>query len=242
VADRGSIAFEDSTIDYVIVRSRLRRRTLALSVDEDGNVKVAVPMTATSREIHDFVARHARWVIERRAVLAALPARPALVAGATLLHLGAAVQLAVARVPGTRWRVALDGQTLRVGIPGQRGEDAAQRGIAVALERWYRGQAASRLVADTQRWSSIMDVTPRDVRVRDQKRRWGSCGADGTIRFNWRLVMAPTDIIDYMVVHELAHLRVLNHSPAFWAEVARFMPDYAERRARLNRLGRTLPL
>jgi hypothetical protein len=78
--------------------------------------------------------------------------------------------------------------------------------------------------------------------IRNQRRRWGSCSADGTLRFNWRLVMAPPAIIEYVVVHELAHLRVPNHSPAFWAEVARFIPDYKARRTALRQLGPSLSL
>ena len=80
------------------------------------------------------------------------------------------------------------------------------------------------------------------VLVRDQRSRWGSCSSDGTLRFSWRLGMVAPDLIDSVVVHELAHLEVMNHSPAFWEVVLKAMPDARERRKRLNEVGRVLPL
>jgi predicted metal-dependent hydrolase len=83
---------------------------------------------------------------------------------------------------------------------------------------------------------------PRRVVVKDQRSRWGSCSADGTLRFNWRIVMAEEDLIDYLVVHELLHMRIRSHSPRYRAALARFMPDYRERELRLNEFGRRMAL
>jgi predicted metal-dependent hydrolase len=80
------------------------------------------------------------------------------------------------------------------------------------------------------------------VLIRNQRRRWGSCGGDGTLRFNWRLVHAARPLLDCVVVHELAHLAVRNHSSDFWAQVAQIMPDHLERRAALRAIGRRLML
>ncbi len=83
---------------------------------------------------------------------------------------------------------------------------------------------------------------PPRVLIRDQRLRWGSCAPDGTLRFNWRVVMLKPSLIEYVVVHELAHLTHPNHSPSFWGLVTEVMPDAQERRARLREEGRTLPL
>ena len=80
------------------------------------------------------------------------------------------------------------------------------------------------------------------VLIREQKTRWGSCSADGTLRFSWRLAMVDWDLIDSVAVHELAHLEVMNHSPDFWEVVLRVMPDARDRRRRLGEAGRNLPL
>ena len=93
-----------------------------------------------------------------------------------------------------------------------------------------------RLLSGTRR------PTSGRVLVRDQKRRWGSCSSDGSIRLNWRLVMLDPALIDYVVVHELAHLRVPNHSPRFWTEVERWIPDSRHRRRQLREAAKTLPL
>ena len=80
------------------------------------------------------------------------------------------------------------------------------------------------------------------VLVRDQRQRWGSCAPDGTLRFNWRVVMLKPDLVEYVVVHELAHLNVNNHSTEYWSLVSRFLPDVQQRRHRLREAGRVLPI
>jgi predicted metal-dependent hydrolase len=274
-----SLVHDGVLVEYVVVRSQRRRRTLSLTLDRDGQVIVAVPMRASRAYIREFVVRSVPWIARKRAALAAAAPPQRLVSGASLLLLGREVLLEVVEATGARGSVSLEGECLRVSLPastvdggapplpnpphpGERGHTAAARGfiqhgptsppggrgvtptpsskeeaVRLALTRWYRQQAAERLAEDTARWAAIMEVQPTDVRVRDQKRRWGSCGSNGAIRFNFRLVMAPPELIDYVIVHELAHLRVPNHSKDFWDEVARFVPDYADRRARLNQLS-----
>lgn len=106
--------------------------------------------------------------------------------------------------------------------------------------RWYKARASERLLVRTEYWAQRAGYAPTAVLVRDQRQRWGSCSPDGTLRFNWRIVMAAPALIDYVVVHELAHLRQRTHSAAFWIEVARLIPDYLLRRSRLKEVGPTL--
>jgi predicted metal-dependent hydrolase len=271
-----SVVHDGRAIEYAVVRSKRRRKTLSLSLDKDGQVVVAVPVRASRTQIREFVTRSIPWILRKRAALAAAPPPQRLASGASLLYLGQEVLIEIAEAAGPRGEVRLEGKCLRVSLPrgAARAEDygappyppnppppggreptptsssleaavtdeVRQETVRLALARWFRLQAARRLAEDTARWAAVMGVAPADVRVRDQRRRWGSCGTNGTIRFNFRLVMAPPDLIDYVVVHELAHLRVPNHSRVFWDEVARFMPDYAERRARLNKLGPRLTI
>jgi len=108
--------------------------------------------------------------------------------------------------------------------------------------KWYRERAVERLGERTEHWAKVAGRKPTGVLIRDQRQRWGSCSPDGTLRFNWRIVMAAPTLIDYVVVHELAHMQVRTHSPAFWAEVGRLMPDYGIRRALLKEQGPRLRL
>lgn len=87
-------------------------------------------------------------------------------------------------------------------------------------------------------YAARMGVTYHRITIREQKTRWGSCSKAGNLNFNWKLVLMPPEILDYVVVHELAHRKQMNHSPAFWAEVAKEIPDYQNRRKTLNELGK----
>jgi predicted metal-dependent hydrolase len=135
-------------------------------------------------------------------------------------------------------KVAVKNGVLAVGCASPGGEPAVRE----LLRWWYAARATEVLQITVARWAAAMGAAPRRVIVKDQRRRWGSCGADGTVRFNWRLVMAEPALIDLVVVHELAHLKHRNHSPAFWAEVTRHIPDLAARRRRLRQVGPTLVL
>ena len=117
------------------------------------------------------------------------------------------------------------------------------RRIRRAIVRWYRVRAGVRLPAGVKRWWSRLGrgEEPR-VLIRDQRQRWASCSPDGTLRFNWRAMMLEPALIEYVVVHELAHLTVKSHSPEFWGLVSSALPDAQERRRRLREVGRTLPL
>ena len=107
-----------------------------------------------------------------------------------------------------------------------------------ALERWYREQARKRIAWRTAYFARHMGVTYGRISIRAAKTRWGSCSAEGNLNFHWKLILMPPEILDYVVVHELAHRKEMNHSDRFWAEVERVLPDYRQRRAWLKEHGR----
>lgn len=126
---------------------------------------------------------------------------------------------------------------MHVAIPCGLEEQAGRVAVATGIEQWYRAQAAEAIAESVVFWSPALGREPRAIYVRNQKRLWGSCAADGTLRFNWRLVQMAPALIDYVVVHELAHLKVHNHSTRFWDEVAQVLPDYLDRRESLRAAG-----
>ena len=109
--------------------------------------------------------------------------------------------------------------------------------VVAALERWYRAEARAVLERRVAHYGERMAATPFAVLVRSQKHLWGSCSSDGVLRFNWRLVMAPSKMVDYVVVHEFCHLRHPHHQKPFWDAVGAIIPDYRERRAALRKEG-----
>ena len=105
------------------------------------------------------------------------------------------------------------------------------------LETWYRAEAVAHLRSRVGHFAPIVQSTPASVVVRSQKHLWGSCSSDGVLRFNWRLVMAPPPVIDYVVVHELCHIKHPHHQKPFWDAVAAVLPDYRSHRLQLRREG-----
>lgn len=123
-----------------------------------------------------------------------------------------------------------------------RQEEADKRGVPdyvryPALEAKYRRQAREKLGQRTAYFARRMGVSYGRITIRAAKTRWGSCSGRGNLNFHWKLALMPPEILDYVVVHELAHRKEMNHSPAFWAEVERILPDYRERRAWLKAFG-----
>jgi len=211
-----------------VVRSARRKRTISIGV-ADGVVTVRAPMRTPSREIEDLLRQRGAWISNRLARDAARPGPRQFVSGERLPYLGG--QIVVCRCARERRRatVELDGNVLHVA--------AVEGRIRDAVVRWYRARAAEVFGEAVARWSTVSGLLPKAVVVRDQKHRWGSCGPDGTIRLNWRLVLAEQQVIEYVVVHELAHLRHKNHGPEFWAEVAGMMPEHRVWRRRLREVG-----
>lgn len=226
-AEQASLAVGGRTIDYTVVRSHQRLRTLEISVRPGEGVRVAVPAFVPSGEAAALVRRRAAWILAR--LDAFPPPPPAIAPGSRVPYRGGFVRLAF--VPDGRASLRGDELTL----PLAHGADPSA--MEAALTAWYRARAAVLVPDAVAEWAARMGLAPRKVLVRDQKRRWGSCAADGTLRFNWRLVLAPPAALDYVAVHELAHLRHRDHSRAFWDEVTRWLPDWKERRTHLTEVA-----
>lgn len=160
--------------------------------------------------------------------------------GGSLRYLGRSVRLWVRQ--DTVGRVTLRFHHWQFDLAVPREKAAGHAAVARAVQAWYREHALAHLERRIAVLAPRLGVSPAGVLVRDQRRRWGSCSPQGVLRFNWRVVMAPPALIDYVVVHELAHLRIRTHGPEYWAEVARLIPDHREQRRRLRELGPHLSL
>lgn len=225
------------TIAYTVTRSNRRRKSISISVSSNSGVRVAAPVATSERFIRDLVAKRAPWILGRLSEESASTAPRQFHDGDTLPLLGKEVSLRLLSTRLRRVKLEFINDTFQVSVPADLEGDSRDSAIHVALARWYRLQAESSVTRSVTHWSAEMNLSPKAVLVRDQRRRWGSCAPDGTLRFNWRLILAESAILDYVVVHELAHLAQRNHSPAFWAVVERFMPDHKARRKRLREAG-----
>jgi len=209
---------------YRLVRAK--RCTLGLSVAGEG-IEVRAPRHATLSDIDAFIREKERWIRKRLAG----PRRVPFIwqAGARLPWLGRMLTLVLR--DGETW---LSEDELRLGLAD--GANLRER----ALE-WMRGEARAFFRERVAELSRPLGLRVSGVGVSDARTRWGSCGASGRLLLNWRLMLLPPRLIDYVVAHELAHLRELNHSPCFWAVVATLYPDHRSARRELNTLAHTLP-
>ena len=142
------------------------------------------------------------------------------VSGESFTYLGRNYRLKI--LSGGYREVKLIGGYLEVGVS----KNSSENDIRNALVVWYEKNALKRLTEKSHRYAGIIGVSPNSISVRDYKSRWGSCSSKGDISFNWRIIVAPHHIVDYVVVHELCHLKHPNHSPAYWRSVKREIPDH----------------
>ncbi len=214
-------------ISYSVRRST-RARRVRVTVDPHAGVEVVLPQRAPAREADVAVAQLRGW-IERRLAEAESVRSQVAARGDTVPYLGRDLRLVAE--PG-RTRVHRRGDTLLV--PGA---DAA-----AALERWYRRQAKAEIGPRLDAAVARLGRSYTRLAIRAQRTRWGSCSSSGVMSFNWRLLLAPEAVLDYVVWHEACHLAVMDHSPRFWALVAEHCPDYQAPRRWLRRHGATLVL
>jgi predicted metal-dependent hydrolase len=218
-----------SELPYTVRRSS-RARRVRVTVDAQAGVEVVLPQRSPARAAAAAVAELRPWIERRLAEAESVRERVA-ARGDTVPYLG--TDLRLIPEPG-RTRVHRRGDTLLVPA------SAAQRGPA--LERWYRRAARTEILPRLDAATAALGRPYTALTIRGQRTRWGSCSSTGAMSFNWRLLLAPDDVLDYVVWHEACHLAVMDHSPRFWALVERHFPDYEAPRRWLRRNGATLVL
>jgi predicted metal-dependent hydrolase len=216
-----------SVAEYRIRRSQ-RARRVRVTVDNDGTVTVTLPRRAPERAAAAAVQELAPWIARRRRSLERAAAELARMPG-TVPYLGAALTLVPQ--PG-RTRVHRRGDELLV----------PQGDARPALERFYRRAARAELAPRLDAATARAGSTYTGLTIRGQRTRWASCSTEGRMSFNWRLLLAPAEILDYVVEHEVCHLEVMDHSPRFWALLESRVPDWRAHAAWLRRYGSTLVL
>ena len=218
----------DQPLDYAVRRSA-RARRVRVRVEADGQVTVTLPERAREREAAAAVRELRPWIDRRLAdvrVARAAIERP----GGTLPYLGAALRLR--EEPG-RTRAHRRGDALLVPHGPER---------AAAVERWYRRTARVEVAPRLEAAAAALGTGYERLSIRDQRTRWGSCSASGAIAINWRLLLGPEEVLDYVIWHEACHLIVMDHSRRFWSLLESHVPGYRAPRDWLRRNGAALVL
>lgn len=202
-------------------------------------IRVAAPKGTRRTLIADRVHSKAEWVIrqQERLRINGSARKRKYVSGESFFYLGRQHQLKVHRKGREISQVGLLRGRLVVNVPRRWAAKRCKTEIRDALARWYRGRALSQIQPIAQHYAKRLGVEFQSTDLREMKTRWGSGGPDGRLRFNWRIVMAPRSLIEYVVAHELCHIRHPNHTRDFWRLLEKVMPDYERRRLELARLG-----
>lgn len=225
-------------IPYTVRVSR-RARLLRLVIHPERGLEVVAPLGASQQRVEQVLTSKSTWIVrtlDRMERERAAAAPPPLQSGRILPFAGERLRLVVTTgAPAGRYRAARTGDALALVVH----DDDAET-IRSALEAWYRHQARAVFEARLAACNAAYGFAYGRVSIKEQKSRWGSCSRRGNLNFNWRLLLAPLPVLDYVVVHELCHLKELNHSERFWRLVARGCPDYQTHRRWLRDNGRSL--
>lgn len=240
-----SLVIQGTIIPYQECRN-LRSKRLSMRVGKD-KVRVTVPSRASKREIKEFVKENQEWILKNW-----LKIQEKLTKAAGNHYLSEkAFPLLGQRIPfkihiSDRKRIALryfeEDNRIEILLPSGVLPEQHQGLIRGILEKWLKQKGHEIFLDKLDQFSAVMGVNYNAFRLKEQRTRWGSCSSKGNINLNWRAIMAPESVVDYLVIHELAHLKYMNHSPAFWEFVGQYCPDYAAQRHWLRVNGESLTL
>lgn len=208
-----------------IIRSR--RRTLSITIDPFGRLIVRAPYSFSEERIFAFLREKERWILQKQAQMkgAGMRLPPEDLDGYEFLLLGRNCRICLTEERYIRF----DEESAIVYLPR---ENARKK-----LITWLKNNAKRIMTTVTARAAEKMGVSYQSITITSAKRRWGSCSYDNKLHYTFRLIYAPKEVIEYVAIHELAHVKHKNHSPLFWAEVARYVPDWKQKRAWLKHHG-----
>jgi predicted metal-dependent hydrolase len=244
--ESGNIAVGDIQIPFTVLRSRRRRRSIGFDMEPPAMLRISAPMRMSLSTIQFLVKKHSSWITRRLGELKTQDLRPhhqRFTDNDAVIYLGHKFRLQVTCDERAPQGVRVWPRRMEINIHAD-GSSAEARRQEVRLEimLWLKKRAKAKLQKRMDYWAERLNVKYKKLAVGNADRRWGSCNAQNMIRLNWRLILAPLTLLDYVVVHELAHIPHKNHSPCFWRCVASVVPDYLARRKHLRRIGSGLVL
>jgi len=228
--------YDVETIEFKVTKSK--RKSLSIAIQPDGNLLVKAPFFLSDAEILKWVKTKTGWIIRQRAkIIEQQEINPPkhYISGEKFLYLGKEYELEVRFSERRAGMVGIDEDKI---ILFSKSEEKTE--VEKILSAWYVKQAKARLPKRVRFWAEQMGESYGNITIKNQKKRWGSCSSARNLNFNWRLIMMPEEVIDYVVVHELCHLRQMNHSKEFWREVEKVLPDYKTRKKWLENNGKKL--
>lgn len=223
-----------------------KSKDVAISVGLGEGIRVSAPIGIELTQLDKILYKKAPWIIKKKAALEEIevPAAPKeFISGEKFSYLGRNYRLKVHRYYNIK-NTTLNFKQGRfiAEVPASMADSEKETNLKLSFKDWYTLHGSKKVEERLQIYCPKMQLEPSDVVIKEQQKRWGTCTSDGTIYLNWRIMMAPMQIIDYVLVHELAHLKHQNHSPEYWRFVRSILPDYEHRKEWLRINGPTLIL
>lgn len=210
----------DKNLSIEVIRTK-RKKTASINIS-NGSVQVIVPDKISDFKVKELIKKRTSWIRkkleEESKIIISSPKE--YISGESFTYLGRNYRLKVFK--GNKPEVKLIGGYLEVSYL----KKSKKTTIKDILIDWYKDHAIKRLTEKTNRYAKIIGVVPNSISIRDYKSRWGSCSSKGEISYNWKIIIAHHHIVDYIVIHELCHLKHPNHSSLYWKSVKHIMPDY----------------
>ena len=237
------VVYGKTEIEFSVKRSS-SRTTVDVAVDPNMDVIVTCPPDLSEGRIRQVVMKKAPWILQKQARITQVDETPSpreFVSGETFHYLGKGYRLKVIEDRSVHpFEIKLTGGRFRVRVPPDSVENPRLVLVDSALQSWFIKKSEKRLMERVELYSPRVGNEPAGVIVKNQMKRWGSCTKDKILNLNWKIIMAPMSVVDYVVVHELVHLGVQNHSQEFWQKMRVVLPDYESRKEWLRVHGSTL--
>lgn len=244
VSEIQSIKYGDKEINYSIERTP--RKTIGIVVEPNGKVVIKAPIDLEQQKILDSIYSKRKWIAEKlkltEEIKKPIPLKHELVSGEKILLKNRLIRLKIHIYPNKRSKLTYAFKYLHIYVNETLSQKEREKEIKRLLINWYKEKSFNIITNRIDKYLELVDFKPQGIKVRDQKIRWGSCTKDGRLIFNWRIAMAPTSAIDYIIAHELCHLKEPTHSTKFWDMVELLLPTYKKWREWLRINGKTLDL
>lgn len=233
-----SIQFGTTTINYDIVYSN-KRKNATLAVYPLKIVEISVPTNLEPEHIQSLVRKKAHWVMKQIVwfdEIVQMDSKKEHVNGESYLYLGRQYRLKIIR-NHEKPQAKLIGKYLTVWLPEDTSKNQENKLVKAAIWKWYKNQATKKIEEVIDLYSKKLGIQSPKYIIKNQYKRWGSCTSKNVLNFNFRIAMAPVALLQYIVAHEMVHIKHKDHSKEFWKQLQTIMPDYEDRKERLRKEG-----
>lgn len=236
------LELNNGIIEYEIKISTKAKR-IRITI-KNGNVIVTVPKGVSTTQARQFIETKQEWV--KRHIQGPTSnkhvAKREYACGDKFPYMGILLELKTQNTQLKRIKVQREENVMMVSIPDFIVGEKRKELIKNSIMTWYKNEAKRVFKYKLDYYSQVMDLEYNRLRVKNQRTRWGSCSSKKNINLNWKILLAPNDVIDYIIIHELTHMKYMNHSQEFWQSVARYIPEYTSQKRWLKENGKNLSI